>query len=135
MKSSLHILIPFSSLFSVTSDCRLKRLNYSQLALDPRYIASGRPQQKTPFPNNSSVFIEVCLLRRCIETAVLLLFECFRNRATVPYFFTTHSILASDLCRGVRNGLFLSGFVTKILLYIRHSLLACYMFSSSSCSS
>jgi hypothetical protein len=42
-------------------------------ALDPRYIASGRPQQKTTFPNNSSVVIEVRLLHRCIETVVLLL--------------------------------------------------------------
>jgi hypothetical protein len=36
------------------------------------YIASGRTQQKTRFPNNSSIVIEVCLPRRCIETAVLL---------------------------------------------------------------
>jgi hypothetical protein len=36
-------------------------------------IASGRPEQKTPFPNNSSVVIDVCLSRRCIETAVILL--------------------------------------------------------------
>jgi hypothetical protein len=41
--------------------------------LDPRYIVSGRAQQKTPFPNNSSIVIEVCLPRCCIETAVLLL--------------------------------------------------------------
>jgi hypothetical protein len=46
-----------------------------KVALDPRYRASGRPQQKTPFPNNSSVATEVCLLRRCIETAFLLLFR------------------------------------------------------------
>jgi hypothetical protein len=38
-----------------------------------RYIASGRPPQKTPFPNNSSVVIEVCLPRRCIETEVIRL--------------------------------------------------------------
>jgi hypothetical protein len=44
-----------------------------QLALDPPYIASGRTQQKTPFPNNSSIVIEVCLPRHCIEMAVLLL--------------------------------------------------------------
>jgi hypothetical protein len=38
-----------------------------------RCMASGRPQQKTPFPNNSSIVIEACLPRRCIETTVLLL--------------------------------------------------------------
>jgi hypothetical protein len=36
------------------------------------YIASVRPQQKTPFPSNSPIVIEVCLPRHCIETAVLL---------------------------------------------------------------
>jgi hypothetical protein len=43
------------------------------LALDPRYIASGRPQKKTPFPNNSSIVIEMCLPFRCTETQ---LFYC-----------------------------------------------------------
>jgi hypothetical protein len=36
-----------------------------------RYIASGRHQRKTPFPNNSSVVTEVCLPHRCIETVFL----------------------------------------------------------------
>jgi hypothetical protein len=40
--------------------------------LDPRYIASGRPQQKTSFRNNSSIVIEVRLPRRCVEMAVLV---------------------------------------------------------------
>jgi hypothetical protein len=40
---------------------------------DPHYVASGRLQQKTPFPSNSSIVIEVCLARRCIETVVFLL--------------------------------------------------------------
>jgi hypothetical protein len=40
--------------------------NGSQLACNSRYIASGRPQQKTPFPNNYSVVIEICLPHRCI---------------------------------------------------------------------
>jgi hypothetical protein len=44
------------------------------LALDPRYIDSGRPQQKTPLPNNSSV-IEVCLPCPCREMEILLLFH------------------------------------------------------------
>jgi hypothetical protein len=40
---------------------------------NPRYIASGRTQQKTSFPNNYSIVIDMCLPRRCIQTAVLLL--------------------------------------------------------------
>jgi hypothetical protein len=39
--------------------------------------ASGRIQQKTPFPNNSSIVIEVCLPRRCIETVDLLLLRAY----------------------------------------------------------
>jgi hypothetical protein len=38
-----------------------------------RYIASGRLQQETPFPNNASIVIEVCLCDRRIETVVILL--------------------------------------------------------------
>jgi hypothetical protein len=45
----------------------------SKPALDPRYIDSGRPQQKTPFPYNSSIITEVCLPRRFIKTSVLIL--------------------------------------------------------------
>jgi hypothetical protein len=44
-----------------------------QLAWDPCYTASGRPEQKIPFRNNSSIVIEICLPRRCIETAVVRL--------------------------------------------------------------
>jgi hypothetical protein len=44
-----------------------------RIALDPRYTASARIQQETQFPNNSYIFIEMCLHRRCIETTVLLL--------------------------------------------------------------
>jgi hypothetical protein len=51
-------------LFSIIFDCRLKTL--PQLS---RYIASGRPQQKTPFPNYSPTVIEVCLSHRCIISA------------------------------------------------------------------
>jgi hypothetical protein len=42
------------------------------LVMDARFIASGRPQQKTLFPNNSSDITEI-LPRRCMETAVLIL--------------------------------------------------------------
>jgi hypothetical protein len=50
----------------------------SQLFWDSHYIASGRPQQKIPFPNNSSIIIsvEVFLPRRCIDTAIVLLCAC-----------------------------------------------------------
>jgi hypothetical protein len=36
-----------------------------------RYITSGRPQHTTPFPNNSSIVLVLCLPHRCIETAVV----------------------------------------------------------------
>jgi hypothetical protein len=55
-------------LFSVIFDCRFQGLPqfFSKLAWDPRYTASGRPRQKTPFRNNSSIVIEVRLPRRCM---------------------------------------------------------------------
>jgi hypothetical protein len=51
---------------STIFDCHHKRLPqfFFLAAWDPRYIASGRPPQKTPFPNNSS------LLCRCVYIAV-----------------------------------------------------------------
>jgi hypothetical protein len=68
MKSSLHSLIPsppfLVSLLRLPSQDTPTIL--IQPATDPRYIASGRPQQKTPFPNNSSVVIEECLSRCCL---------------------------------------------------------------------
>jgi hypothetical protein len=45
----------------------------SQPVFDPRYMVSGQIQQKTPFPNNSFIVIEICLSHCCIETAVLIL--------------------------------------------------------------
>jgi hypothetical protein len=72
MKSSSHSLIPF--LPSLLNHLRLPTLSILILAAwDPRYIASGRTPEKTPFPNNFSVVTEVCLPRRCIETVVLWL--------------------------------------------------------------
>jgi hypothetical protein len=75
MKSFLHSPIPFLPFL----------LSYLQLpfqdtpsllsdARDPRYTASDRPQQKTPFLNNYSivVLVEMCSLRRYIETVVLI---------------------------------------------------------------
>jgi hypothetical protein len=46
----------------------------SHLPSDLRYTASKRPKGITTFLNNSSIVIEVCIPRRCIETTVLLLF-------------------------------------------------------------
>jgi hypothetical protein len=47
---------------------------YSLEGQVPVFISSlGLSQQKTPFLNNFSTVIEVCLPRRCIETALLLL--------------------------------------------------------------
>jgi hypothetical protein len=43
----------------------------SRDSLSSCYIDLGRPQQKTLFPNNSSVVIEVCLPHRCVEMVVL----------------------------------------------------------------
>jgi hypothetical protein len=57
---------------------------FIQPALDPRYITSGRPPQKTPFPNNSSIIIEARLSRHGIEIVVLLfLCACLFPRESV----------------------------------------------------
>jgi hypothetical protein len=45
------------------------QLNCTQLAWGPRYIASGRIQQKTPPPNSSSIFVMGC----CLAIAKILL--------------------------------------------------------------
>jgi hypothetical protein len=79
MKSSFHsralgTQLTRCRLFSIIFDCRLKETPsiIIQLAWHPRYIASGQPHRKTPFPNNpfidAYVFVAAgtCLLRRCI---------------------------------------------------------------------
>jgi hypothetical protein len=77
-------------LFSTIFDCRLKRLPqfFYQLDWDLRYIASGRPPKETQFTYYISIVIEVCLLRHCIKTSVLLLL-----RACLPirYVATDYS--------------------------------------------
>jgi hypothetical protein len=47
----------------------LRLLSQKTLSVDwnPHYIASERSQQKTPFPNNSSIVTEVRLPRRCTK--------------------------------------------------------------------
>jgi hypothetical protein len=56
------ILITISSQSSSTANSRDCPQFCISCALDPHYIASGRPQQKTPFPNDSSVVIEMYTL-------------------------------------------------------------------------
>jgi hypothetical protein len=48
----------------------------------PAYNMLARSTEKTPFPNNSSIVIELCLPLRYIETVVLLLRACL----AVNYF-------------------------------------------------
>jgi hypothetical protein len=78
-RDSLNLLLqlPCISLPSLLSDLRLPTPETPSVliipAFNPRYIASDRLQQRTPFPNNSSVVIEVCLPHCCIGTVVLLL--------------------------------------------------------------
>jgi hypothetical protein len=55
------------------------------------HLALGQTQQKTPFPNNSSIVIEVCLCHHCIETAVLLLlYACSFLREPVYQAIAQH---------------------------------------------
>jgi hypothetical protein len=84
MKSSLHSLILFLPLLNHSTAVSRHSLNSQlfQLAWGSRYIASGRPQQKTPLPKNFSMVIYVCLPRRCIETAVLILLRVFISAGT-----------------------------------------------------
>jgi hypothetical protein len=85
MKSSLlsHLRLPSQETPSIPS----------QPALDPRYIASGWIQQKTPFFNNSSIVIVVCLPSRCIETAGLLLCACSLPQEPVSESFPSNERL------------------------------------------
>jgi hypothetical protein len=50
------------------------------------------PQLKTPFRNNSSIFIEVYLPRRCIETVVLLLLRV----CSYPQDLSTESLPSNE---------------------------------------
>jgi hypothetical protein len=52
--------VPFSSP-PTTHKVTVEVFDPTSSAARDRYIASGRPQQKTPFPNNSSVVIERCV--------------------------------------------------------------------------
>jgi hypothetical protein len=71
---SIHCQLPAVLLPSLLSCLPSQEtLNYISSGLDTLYITSGRIHQTTPLPNNSSIFTEVCLPRRCTEYAVLLL--------------------------------------------------------------
>jgi hypothetical protein len=80
------------------SRCHLKGLSqsFTQLAWGPCYIASGRTQQKTQFPNNPSiaacVFVDAgtCLPSRCIAMHVDYgsTIPVFRRHVTVWWHVT-----------------------------------------------
>jgi hypothetical protein len=78
-KVFFHSLIPF--LPFLINPLRLPSQEIPSILiqpdLDPRYIALGWIQQKTPFHNNSSSVIHVCWPRPCIETTFLLLLRAF----------------------------------------------------------
>jgi hypothetical protein len=71
---------PYDTMSSLLHHCRLPSQETpsvtSQLALEPRYIASGRPWKKTPFSNDSSIFIEVRLPHRCIQNGSSSIVTC-----------------------------------------------------------
>jgi hypothetical protein len=75
-----HLRVCWCGVLSLTRGrvCRLQLLlTLASAFWEPSYIVSGRPQQKTPFPNNSFFVIEVCLPRRCIESVVFLVLHAF----------------------------------------------------------
>jgi hypothetical protein len=105
MKSSLHDLIPFLPLFSITFDCRLSQLlvqlptpeDYSILILaawEPRYIPRGGSTE-----NTASIIVaywftaaEMCLPHFCVgtraarttENVALLLLHEFASALPLP---------------------------------------------------
>jgi hypothetical protein len=61
-------------LFSITFDWHLKRfLSSNSAGFEPSLRSLKAAPKRTPFCNNSSTVVEVCLPRRCIETVTLLL--------------------------------------------------------------
>jgi hypothetical protein len=96
MKSAFHSQIPFlpfllNHSITITTES-LNSLFY--MACNPRYIASGRPKQKTLFPNNFFIVIEpfypvvtsislaagMCLQSRCLVMDVF-------SSSTIPTFW------------------------------------------------
>jgi hypothetical protein len=77
MKSSLHSLI----LHNCTADSQL-----TQLAWDPRYVASGRTQQKTLFPSNDRCLQSHSLATGIYVTVSLEHADCYKIRVfLLPY--------------------------------------------------
>jgi hypothetical protein len=76
--------------------------HYSQLAWGPRHIASGRTQQKTPFPNNPCIVAYVfvasgmCLPSRCLAVNI--------SGSTIPGF-RRHVTDIIELANGKNNTL------------------------------
>jgi hypothetical protein len=93
VKSSLHSPTANSQLTlpipQLSANCRLSAR--SQWAWDPRYIDSGRTQQKTPLPNSASiaacVFVAAgtCLPSRCLAMDVYScsIIPAFRRHMTI----------------------------------------------------
>jgi hypothetical protein len=84
--NSFHSLIPFlPSLVNHSTAIPRDSLIITSAGLDPRYIASGRPQQKTPFRNNPFIVAYVffaagtCLPSRYLAMNVY-------SASTIPAF-------------------------------------------------
>jgi hypothetical protein len=94
-----------------------------QPALNPRYIASGSPQQKTPFPNNSSIVTEVFTspLHQNGSSIVACVFisagTCLPNHclSAIQAFRRHVTLLSTHLSLGLHSGIFPSSFPTKKL--------------------
>jgi hypothetical protein len=116
MKSSFHSLIPFlpSLLDHLRVPSQVTPSVLLQPALDPRYIASGRIQQKTPYPtsplhrNGSSssvacVFISAgtCLPSRCLTMNVYSDSDYLPRILAFNRHVTLLMLLFSLCCRAV----------------------------------
>jgi hypothetical protein len=71
IKSYLHSLIPLLLNHSIAVS--RNSLNSDSNCLRSSSYSFGADPQKTPFPKHSSIVTDVCLPRRCIETAILRL--------------------------------------------------------------
>jgi hypothetical protein len=84
----------------------------TQPSSNPRHIASGRPQQKTPLSNNSSAATEVILPHPCMGTVVLLLLRassfprvnCLPSRCLATNIYPGFAILGFQAsCHNIKR--------------------------------
>jgi hypothetical protein len=88
--SQLNFFLAISSQLSSTAVSK-DFFNSISAGLDPRYRASGRPQQKTPFPNNLNIVAYVfvaagtCLPSRCLAMKIYSgsAIPAFRRHVTI----------------------------------------------------